>query len=36
MGDHHTVNDEVRKLFKGYKMYYSRDKYSNRSEVLRC
>lgn len=25
MGDHHTVNDEVRDLFKGYKMYYSRD-----------
>jgi len=36
MGDYHTVNDEVRKLFKGYKMYYSRDKYSNRSEVLCC
>jgi len=34
MGDHHTVNDEVRSLFEGYKMYYSRDKYFTRLKVV--
>jgi len=26
MGKHHTVNDEVRNLFKGFRMYYSHEK----------
>jgi hypothetical protein len=34
MGDHHTVNNEVRDLIKGSKMYYSHEKYLNHLKVL--
>lgn len=36
MGDHHTVNDEVRNVFKDFRMYYSPNTSFIRQVVLYC